>query len=32
MLTVMGEYSRQICEEEFNVDTTFNSYRHLYKN
>jgi len=32
MLTVMGEYSRRICEEEFNVDTTFNSYRHLYKN
>ncbi|HEY4207015.1 MAG TPA: glycosyltransferase [Puia sp.] len=32
MLAVMGEYSRQICVEEFNVDTTFNSYRHLYKN
>jgi glycosyltransferase involved in cell wall biosynthesis len=31
MLPVMGEYSRQFCAQEFNVKSTFNSYRDLYK-
>jgi glycosyltransferase involved in cell wall biosynthesis len=31
MLPVMGEYSRQFCAQEFNIDSTFTSYRDLYK-
>jgi glycosyltransferase involved in cell wall biosynthesis len=31
MLTVMGEYSRQLCAREFDVHSTFTSYRDLYK-
>jgi len=31
MLSIMGEYSRQVCAEQFDVHTTFNSYRKLYK-
>ena len=31
MLSVMGEYSRQVCAQQFDVHTTFNSYRELYK-
>jgi glycosyltransferase involved in cell wall biosynthesis len=31
MLQVMGEYSQQYCEQEFDVNATFNSYRDLYK-
>jgi glycosyltransferase involved in cell wall biosynthesis len=31
MLSVMGEYSRQICAQQFDVHTTFNSYRKLYR-
>jgi glycosyltransferase involved in cell wall biosynthesis len=31
MLNVMGEYSRQFCVQEFDVHSTFTSYRDLYK-
>ncbi len=31
MLDVMGEYSQQLCEQEFDVHSTFTSYRDLYK-
>jgi glycosyltransferase involved in cell wall biosynthesis len=31
MLNVMGEYSHQFCEQEFDVNSTFTSYRDLYK-
>jgi len=31
MLQVMGEYSQQHCEQEFDVQSTFTSYRSLYK-
>jgi glycosyltransferase involved in cell wall biosynthesis len=31
MLDVMGEYSQQFCEREFDVHSTFTSYRDLYK-
>ena len=31
MLDVMGEYSQQFCEQEFDVHSTFTSYRDLYK-
>jgi glycosyltransferase involved in cell wall biosynthesis len=31
MLSVMGEYSRQVCAQQFDVHTTFSSYRELYK-
>jgi glycosyltransferase involved in cell wall biosynthesis len=31
MLQVMGEYSKQLCVQEFDVHSTFNSYRDLYK-
>jgi glycosyltransferase involved in cell wall biosynthesis len=31
MLDVMGEYSQQFCEKEFDVHSTFTSYRDLYK-
>lgn len=31
MLNVMGEYSQQHCEQEFDVHSTFTSYRSLYK-
>jgi glycosyltransferase involved in cell wall biosynthesis len=30
MLDVMGEYSQQFCEREFDVHSTFTSYRVLY--
>jgi glycosyltransferase involved in cell wall biosynthesis len=30
MLGVMGEYSRQLCAQQFDVNTTYNSYRQLY--
>jgi glycosyltransferase involved in cell wall biosynthesis len=32
MLGVMGEFSKSICETEFNVKNNFNSYRELYGN
>jgi glycosyltransferase involved in cell wall biosynthesis len=32
MLGVMGEFSKSICETEFNVRNNFNSYRELYGN
>jgi glycosyltransferase involved in cell wall biosynthesis len=31
MLPVMGEYSRTFCEQEFDINSTFASYRDLYK-
>jgi glycosyltransferase involved in cell wall biosynthesis len=31
MLQIMGEYSQQHCEQEFDVYSTFTSYRTLYK-
>ena len=31
MLQVMGEYSQQLCVQEFDVHSTFSSYRDLYK-
>ncbi len=31
MLKVMGEYSQQLCAREFDVHSTFTSYRDLYK-
>jgi glycosyltransferase involved in cell wall biosynthesis len=31
MLEVMGAYSQQFCEQEFDVQSTFASYRDLYK-
>ena len=31
MLDVMGEYSHQFCEQEFDIHSTFTSYRDLYK-
>lgn len=31
MLQVMGEYSQQVCAQEFDVHSTFSSYRDLYK-
>lgn len=31
MLQVMGEYSQQFCAQEFDVHSTFTSYRDLYK-
>ena len=31
MLGIMGEYSRELCAQQFDVHTTFNSYRQLYK-
>ena len=31
MLHVMGEYSQQLCVQEFDVYSTFTSYRDLYK-
>lgn len=31
MLPVMGAYSRQVCAQEFDVHSTFSSYRDLYK-
>jgi len=31
MLHIMGEYSQQHCEQEFDVQSTFTSYRSLYK-
>jgi len=31
MLEVMGEYSQQFCEQEFDVNSTFTSYRDLYR-
>jgi len=31
MLQVMGEYSKQLCVQEFDIHSTFNSYRDLYK-
>ena len=31
MLQVMGEYSQQLCAQEFDVDSTGSSYRDLYK-
>ncbi|HVZ57007.1 MAG TPA: glycosyltransferase [Chitinophagaceae bacterium] len=30
MLKVMGDYSRKICEKEFDVTSNFSSYRELY--
>jgi glycosyltransferase involved in cell wall biosynthesis len=30
MLKVMGDYSRQICEQKFNVHNNFTTYRDLY--
>ena len=32
MLHVMGEFSKSICETEFNVKHNFSSYRKLYAN
>ncbi len=32
MLRVMGEYSRSICDAEFNVKQNFSTYRQLYTN
>jgi glycosyltransferase involved in cell wall biosynthesis len=32
MLHVMGEFSKSICETEFNVKRNFSSYRELYAN
>jgi len=32
MLHVMGEFSKSICETEFNVKHNFSSYRELYAN
>jgi glycosyltransferase involved in cell wall biosynthesis len=32
MLHVMGEFSKSICEAEFNVKRNFSSYRELYAN
>jgi glycosyltransferase involved in cell wall biosynthesis len=32
MLGVMGEFSKSICETEFNVKKNFSSYRELYAN
>lgn len=31
MLKIMGEYSQQLCAREFDVHSTFTSYRDLYK-
>ncbi len=31
MLEVMGEYSREICEEEFNTKNNYSSYRKFYE-
>jgi glycosyltransferase involved in cell wall biosynthesis len=31
MLNVMGEYSSELCRQEFDVHSTFTSYRDLYK-
>jgi len=31
MLQVMGEYSQQLCVQEFDIHSTFTSYRDLYK-
>lgn len=31
MLQVMGEYSQQLCTQEFDAHSTFSSYRDLYK-
>jgi glycosyltransferase involved in cell wall biosynthesis len=31
MLGVMGEYSRQMCAQQFDAHTTYTSYRELYK-
>ncbi|HWJ03859.1 MAG TPA: glycosyltransferase, partial [Verrucomicrobiae bacterium] len=32
MLQVMGEFSHQICETEFDMQRNFESYRHIYSN
>jgi len=32
MLSVMGEFSKSICETEFNVEDNFSVYRQLYAN
>jgi glycosyltransferase involved in cell wall biosynthesis len=32
MLQVMGEYSHQICETEFDMQRNFKNYRHIYIN
>jgi hypothetical protein len=32
MLQVMGDYSKSICETEFNIKNNFTSYRELYTN
>jgi len=32
MLRVMGEFSKSICEAEFNVKNNFSNYRELYSN
>jgi hypothetical protein len=32
MLGVMGDFSKSICETEFNVKNNFSSYRELYAN
>ncbi len=32
MLQVMGDYSKSICEAEFNIKNNFTSYRELYTN
>ena len=31
MLQIMGAHSADICAEEFNIDSTYASYQHLYK-
>ena len=30
MLSVMGDFSRELCEQEFDRDSNFSNYRHLY--
>src|SRR5206468_6162341 len=32
MLPIMGEFSRSICDTEFNVKRNFSNYRELYSN
>ncbi|WP_207435239.1 glycosyltransferase [Sabulibacter ruber] len=31
MLSVMGEYSQEICRSEFNVDNNFKNYKNIYQ-
>ncbi len=30
MLSVMGDYSRELCEQEFDRNNNFSNYRQLY--